>query len=223
MYSPTEIEELYTKHDDYYRQCLALQERIILCSSTMPTQAASHAVYGVARRLRTLRECLKFFFEAIPPDISSEVDEDVQALGNATLHAYLINCCGIFDNMAWSLAYCLKLDEKMDLEREKHKIGLFCKEFQPFLSTRLAAQTVAFKDWYSFLVSQRHPTAHRIPPYIIPYIQYEDTGRIDYMPYYIHSFENGKMVPIHMQSICDIGAVLLVVEAWLHSVQTASA
>ena len=215
MYTETQVNDLLNKHREYFSKCVELETRIIQCSSRMSPDARNHAIYGVGRRLQILRNCMNFFFESIPPDIRTEPDFNVRAECDAHLHAYLVNCCGIFDNMAWCLAFHLKLDEHMDLEKVKFDIGLFNEKFKPHLSSQLASRTTEFKDWHTFILEQRHPTAHRIPPYVIPAIQYQDTGRIDYTPYYMHSFDKAPLIPLHMQSICDMGAVLLIVETWL--------
>jgi hypothetical protein len=217
MYTEIQVNELEEKRQHYFLKCLELESRILECSTRMSSTAKSHAIYGVARRLQTLRNCIEFFFDAIPPNVTAEPDINTRAQCDAHLHAYLINCCGIFDNMAWSLAFHMKLDEQMDLEKEKFTIDLFKDKFKPHLSTGLASRVIEFEEWHSFLLDQRHPTAHRIPPYVIPAIQYEDTGRVDFTPYYVHSLDNPKMVPLHLQTICDMGAVLLIAESWLDS------
>jgi hypothetical protein len=200
-----------------------LETELIQLSTRLLPKAKDHAIYGVARRLQTLRNCLDFFFEAIPPDIKSEPMLNVRAQCDAHLHAYLINCCGIFDNMAWALAFQLKLNEKMDIEKAKFDIDLFKTKFKPYLSPNLASRISEFEQWHEFLLNQRHPTAHRIPPYVIPAIQYGTSNQFDYTPYYVHDFDSSRPIPLHQQSICDMGAVLLVVDAWLATLSTLAA
>jgi len=218
MYSSETIDELNRLCSEYYYMCLEYQGRLILLSDKLSDGVKEHAKYGIARRLSTIRECVKFFFESMPPDLASELDSNVLAQGNAYLHAFLINCCGISDNIAWFFAYYIGLDSKMDLEANKNKIGLFKKEFKRHLSVSLLKTVNSLEQWYKFIVRQRHPTAHRIPPYIIPYIQSEKTGDIDYTPYYIHSFDKCHMVPLHAQVISDVGAILEIVKSLLNDV-----
>ncbi len=219
MYSTEQIDELHGLSREYYAKCFKLQARLVLLSESMSNGAKEHAVYGIARRLRTIFACVKFFFEKLPPNLTSEAESEVQSQGNANLHAFLINCCGINDNIAWFLAYHIGLDQEIDLEKNKHDIGLFRKEFKKHLPENVLEKVESFKEWHKFIVNQRHPTAHRIPPYIIPYIQSTTTGNIDYTPYYIHAFDKSHPVPLHAQVICDVGAILELVEAMLDDVR----
>lgn len=216
MYTEEQINKLHERARELYAQCYDLQEKLILTAEKMPSKAKVHAIYGVARRLSTLRESMRFFFEHLPPDLNEEAESTQLAQANANLHAFLINCSGINDNMAWLLAYHLSLDEDMDLEKNRFDIGLFNKNFSKHLPEGVAAKVEEFEDWHGHIVGHRHPTAHRIPPYVIPYIQSTTSGEKDYTPHYIHAFDKSQPVPLHPQIICDLGAVVELVKA-LHS------
>lgn len=213
MYTEDQIEKLHLKSRKLYAKCFDLQEKLVTMSEKMPPEAREHAVYGIARRLIMLRECMKFFFENIPPEINKEANSVVLAQGNANLHAFLINCSGINDNIAWFLAYHHALEQKMDLEKNKHDIGLFNKKFEKYLPENVANKVGRFTDWYAGLTRYRHPIAHRIPPYVIPYVESKDIGKIVYTPCYIHAFDKSYPVPLHAQFVCDLGAVVELVEA----------
>ncbi len=223
MYSPGKLEALHVLNSEYYAKCFEYQERLLLLSEDMKEEAKEHAIYGIARRLGTIRECVKFFFEHLPPDLANEADSKTLAQGNANLHAFLINCCGIIDNMAWFIAYYIGLDQEIDLEQNKSDIGLFQKKFKEHLPKNVLGNVSIFKNWYKFIVDQRHPTAHRIPPYVIPYIQSTSTGNIDYTPCYIHSFDKSHPVPLHAQVICDVGAILELTKALLADIEAKNA
>lgn len=213
MYTAVQVDELHERARELYAQCFELQEKLIITAAKMPDKAKEHAIYGVARRLGTLRESMRFFFDHLPPDLNEEAEIAQLAQGNANLHAFLINCSGIIDNLAWLLAYHLFLDEEMDLEKNKFDIGLFNKKFRKYLPGGVAAKVDEFDDWHGHIIGNRHPTAHRIPPYVIPYIQSATTGENDYTPRYIHAFDKSHPVPLHPQFICDLGAVVELVEA----------
>lgn len=219
MYSSEIIDELNRLSIEYCTICSKYEEQLILLSEKVPDSAKEHVIYGIARRLSIIRQCVKFFFENMPPNLTFELDSDVRAQGNVNLHAFLINCCGINDNIAWFYAYHSGLDGKMDLEKNKFKIGLFHKRFRQHLSASLLKTVKSFKKWHEFIVGYRHPTAHRIPPYIIPYIQDENTGDIDYTPAYIHSFDKSHPVPLHAQVIRDMGAILELVKVLLNEME----
>lgn len=213
MYSEEKLQEIYELSQEYYAKCFELQEQMIVISDRMTRGAKEHAVYGIARRLQTLRGCMRFFFDQVPPDQDAEPEMEIRSQANANLHAFLINCCGISDNIAWLLAHENGLGDEQELEKRRHEIGLFQKDFAKHLSTRVSAKASQFEEWHKFIVGQRHPTAHRIPPYIIPYIQSATTGENDYTPYYIHAFEKSRPVPLHAQVLCDLGAVVELVDA----------
>lgn len=214
MYSVEQVDELHERARELYAQCFELQEKLIVTAARMSENAKEHAIYGIARRLSTLRESMRFFFDHLPPDLNEEAKNNQLAQGNANLHAFLINCSGIMDNMAWLLAYHLSLDEEMDLEKNKFDIGLFNKKFRKYLPEGVAAKVGEFDDWHRHIVGHRHPTAHRIPPYVIPYFHSTATGENDYTPRYIHAFEKSHPVPLHPQFICDLGVVVELVEAF---------
>jgi hypothetical protein len=223
MYSDEKLEELYALSRDYYVQCVDLQDELIRLSEHMTRGAKEHALYGIARRLKTLRECMRYFFDQLPPDQDSEPEMEVKAQADANLHAFLINSCGIGDNIAWLIAYEYDLGNEQDLENRRHDIGLFRKEVSQHLPERVSEKAEQFSKWYKFIVDQRHPTAHRIPPYIIPYIQSAETGENDYTPYYIHAFDKSRPVPLHAQVLCDMGAVVELVDALIQDLKVKNA
>lgn len=219
MYSDEQVEDLQKKSRFYLIRCYDLQVKLVLMSQKMKGGAFDHAVYGIGRRLRTLKECLRFFFDNLPVNLDEEADSDLLAQGNANLHAFLINCSGISDNIAWFLAHHLCLDQDQDLEKKRHDIGLFNKIFKKHLTKNVAIKVDEFKNWYNHIINHRHPTAHRIPPYLIPSVHYDNTGEIDYTPRYIHALDKSCPVPLHAQVICDIGAVVELVEALITDVE----
>ena len=121
--------------------------------------------------------------------------------------------------MAWFLAYHHALEKEIDLEKNKFDIGLFNKKFKQYLPENVAKKVEEFTEWYAHIIGQRHPTAHRIPPYVIPYVQFTDTGEIDYTPRYIHAFDKSHPVPLHSQCVCDLGAVVELVEALIIDIE----
>jgi hypothetical protein len=215
MYSEDQIEQLHLENEQYYARCCELQSRILILSEVECPNAKEHLVYGVARRLSVIRECLRFFFDQIPPELKEEADIGIQTQSDINLHAFLINCAGIGDNIAWFFAYRNGLDQKIDLEKKRQEIGLFNIKFREHLPKMLGRKVDHFQRWHAHIIDHRHPTAHRIPPYVIPYIQFEDTGKIDFTPHYIHAFDKSHPILLHKQCLCDIGAVVELVEAML--------
>ncbi|AEX22407.1 hypothetical protein [Vibrio sp. EJY3] len=205
MYKPEFLEELQSTKRNYYIECHNLINELIDISEKVGGDAGEHLKFGVSRRLSILAESLNALFELTPPDLSELAEREKRNLADAHLHAFLINVSGIIDNMAWSIVYHYKLDA---VAKRKHEVGLFHTKFKTHLPQLTKGKVAEFKEWYDFLVSQRHPTAHRIPPYIIPYIETTEDAARDFTPMYIHSHKDGKIVFLHSQLICDLGAVL---------------
>tara|TARA_B100002049_G_C15878616_1_gene290690 strand:- start:115 stop:417 length:303 start_codon:yes stop_codon:yes gene_type:complete len=100
MYTAEQIDEMRERAGELYAQCFELQEKLIIMAAKMPAKAKEHAIYGVARRLGTLRESMLFFFDHLPPHLNEEAESTQLAQGDVNLHAFLINCSGIIDNMS---------------------------------------------------------------------------------------------------------------------------
>ena len=124
--------------------------------------------------------------------------------------------------MAWFLAYHIGLDHEVDLEKKKHRIGLFHSWFREYLPQNVLGKVDSFTRWHKFLKKHRDPTAHRIPPYIMNYRQ-TATGEKDYTPWHVSDFEKGPMVPLHAQAIVDVRTILELTEAMLTDVSTTTA
>ncbi len=205
MYKTEFLKELQLTKRKYYLECHELINELIDVSQNVDSEASEHLKFGVARRLCILSESLNALFELTPPDLSELAERQNRNLAEAHLHAFLINISGIIDNMAWAIVFQYGLNA---VAKRKHEVGLFHVKFKPHLPSSTKKKVAEFKDWYEFLVSQRHPTAHRIPPYIIPYIESTEDSVIDFTPRYIHSHKDGKIVPLHPQLLCDLGAIL---------------
>ncbi|MUK51541.1 hypothetical protein [Aliivibrio fischeri] len=215
MYTSDFIKELQLTRSKYYSECHILIEQLIDESLKVNFEACEHLRFGVSRRLNILSESLNELFILTPPDLSEDAGRERRSLADAHLHAFLINACGIIDNMAWFIAFHYELDAVV---KKKHEVGLFHRKFKSHLPNKIAAKVAEFTDWYNFLISQRHPTAHRTPPYIIPYIESSKDGTKDYTPGYIHSHKEGNIVPLHPQLLCDFGAILELIKALLEDV-----
>lgn len=215
MYTHEQIKELDS--DGVLVSCRTndLLERYIILSPNLKAEAQEHCNHGICRRLNIIGECIAYFFGEIPPAINKELSIEERSRSSIYLHAFLINICGIIDNMAWLWAFHSNLDKKLDLEKKKRMVGLFNKDFSDYLPESLLKQVAEYTDWYNFTVHHRHPTAHRIPPYIIPYTisESDSSKRRDYTPRYIHSLSSKYgTVYLHPQSLADTKTVLELLE-----------
>jgi hypothetical protein len=212
-YSEEQLEELYKLRGSYEVQLQTIQENFLVLSAKMDGGLYEHTVYGICRRVSTLKHCLKFFFDVLSPE-TNVLENDVLPQGNVHLHAFLVNCSGISDNIAWFLAYHHKVDETEDLDNFKFHIGIFGKKkFRRYITDNLSEKVTEFQEWHEHIKGFRDPTAHRIPPYLIPFVIDTEENVIDCTPRYIHEFSKSTPVLLHAQAIADIGAVIELLEA----------
>lgn len=223
MYSPDQLEEILNEKDVVVPKIATLLDGYLVLCPKLPLKAQEHCQYGLCRRLLIIVECLEYFFSELPPGTNKERSRQENGRANIHLHAFLINVSGIIDNMAWLWAYHINLETRIDLERKKTMIGLFNKDFLEYLPASLAAQVDQYSKWQEYLVSHRHPTAHRIPPYIVPYTvrnEEDPPESRNYMPRYIHSFSSKYgPIPLHAQSLADVNTVLSLLETLLTEIQ----
>lgn len=208
MYSEEDVAYLNDEKIRAYSDCNALLEELLVNSGTLEGEAKEHLTHGIARRLTLLSETMNAIFDLIPPDALEHVDRSSRVRAEAFLHAFLTNCRGLIDNMAW---FVVKYNQ---LEIHKNRISLFDRKFKRYLPEMLSVSVGEYKEWYEFLTSQRDPAAHRIPPYIIPYLVL-DNGERDYTPLYIHSHREGAFVVLHRQVLSDIGVITGLVRAFI--------
>ena len=212
MYTDMQLDELHEASIETMAEVRRHMENYLLLSDQLNEQAREHALYGISRRLSTIHECFSFFFSEVPPEINYEIDRELRATCDIHLHAYLINLCGIMDNIAWMWAYSSGLQDRVDLERNRVRIGLFNNWFIPNLPLALQELVNTYRDWYEFTIDHRHPTAHRIPPYIVPYVVHENQEGIQtpsYILRFCHSGNEPRLVNLHPQVIADTRTINL--------------
>jgi hypothetical protein len=218
MYSPEQLNQFYKGKMDVTHHIHKTIEMYLELTPSLSEKSQEHCKYGICRRLFLINECLNFFFDVLPPENKTEVSREKRSRANIHLHAFLINICGITDNMAWLWAYQIRLEDQLDIEKHKMSIGLFKQSFSKYLPQVLANKTTEYKEWHKFAIDHRHPTAHRIPPYIIPYTvpDESETCTRDYTPRYIHSVstEYGS-VYLHPQSLADANTILSLLDTLL--------
>jgi hypothetical protein len=219
MYSPEQLQQILDEKDVIIPKTALVFGQYQTLSSRLPLKAQEHCQHGVCRRLLIIYECLVYFFSEIPPNTTKERTREENSRANIHLHAFLINVSGIIDNMAWLWAYYLGLEDRVDLEKKKTMIGLFNKDFSEHLPDRLATLVDQYLEWYTFMINHRHPTAHRIPPYVIPYTNIDEKDppdSRDYTPRYIHSFDSRYgPIPLHAQALADTNTILSLLDTML--------
>lgn len=161
-------------NDEYSKVQVELNDLVLEISSFYDLfkenkNALDHYQYGLLRRIFLIKQCLKNFILIAPPHNPSYLPEDKRRDLNLFLHAFLINISGAINNLAWIWFYHHKIHEKENVENFKYKVNLFGKEYAKYLKQKIIKKCQEYNKWYEHFKSLRDPTAHRIPPYIIPY------------------------------------------------------
>ena len=179
-YSQNEGEQLFVEQ----RKVLAeLQDLLMRCvresHSTDNAQAKEHLLHGTGRRIGVLRRTVENIFDLFPPTtlrrLPSESLLDVQI----NLHAFVINACGVFENLARAYYYRHDLKTKV---KDIHQIGLFTSVMNPLLPEKVRdyISSEAISKWQQdYIKNYRDALAHRIPLYIPPASFTPDIARYD--------------------------------------------
>lgn len=130
-------------------------------------RAKEFLLHGVGRRLRVLRRGLKNVFALFPPSATQPIDPDDLENAQLSLHAFVINLYGLFDNLAWAFVWRHGLEKVVD----KRQVGMFKEGTKQHLPQALHAYLDSEKmmRWSTeYLKNYRDSLAHRIPLYIPP-------------------------------------------------------
>lgn len=131
-------------------------------------RAKEYMLHGVGRRLKLLRRCLANVFRLFPPSRTNPLDSDECDEAQISLHAFVMNLYGLFENLAW----CFVLRHELEAELgDRRRIGMFLNSTQQYfpspLRNYLTSETL-IKWQNEYLKSYRDSLAHRIPLYIPP-------------------------------------------------------
>lgn len=169
-------------------------------SRTLKTiDAKEHCIYGLCRRILTLRGCLSRILLIAPPTRTKVLLLDEKIDLTSHLHCFFINNSGSYDNLAW-IWYWEKLGEKDKENFKKYDVDLFKKKFQQCLPQQLKEKCKEFNNWHNYLIEFRDPLAHRIPFYVPLYdVPKKNSARYAELNSQWHSTLN----PDEMKNIMD--------------------
>lgn len=202
----------------YYESQERLSELLILSLKVADhlkvPRAQDFAKFGIGRRVSYLKDTINRFHDIARIEVKGdEIDESTRFEQTSLLSFFFFNLSGALDNLAWVYAFEYGVEHKshFDISFEKPK---FTKQLPMQLSSILARHSV----WLSsHLGSFRDASAHRILPYIPPYIEIKGTGERVYSSYYAHDFDCSPTVPFHPQVICDVLGIIEILEVGLSS------
>jgi hypothetical protein len=147
---------------DLEQLLMALAENVE--RATIP-RSREFLLNGVARRVRILRRSLHNVFSLFPPSAVKPIDSDDLDDAQISLHAFVINLYGLFDNLAWAFVWRHGLKDRID----RRQVGMFSectKRHLPYgLRSYFSSPVIA--NWSTqYLKNYRDALAHRIPLYI---------------------------------------------------------
>lgn len=155
----------------------ALDENQRLAPAARVTE---HLVHGAGRRLRMIVRALENIFTLFPPDTVRPLPVETVIDAQINLHALLVNAHATSDNWAWAFVLRHGLEEQFP---KKTSVGLFLRDTRKFLPEPLREylHSETLTRWRSeYATLFRDATAHRIPPYIPPFVILdEDKPRLD--------------------------------------------
>ena len=126
--------------------------------------------------MKLLRRCLSNVFVLFPPSTAKPLPSDDLDEVQISLHAFVMNLYGLFENLAWAFVLRHDLEAKIG---DRRGIGIFLKSTQQHLpsvlNTYLTSKTMV--TWHKdYLKNYRDALAHRIPLYIPPSVFTPEEG-----------------------------------------------
>jgi hypothetical protein len=152
---------------------------MVAAQGGLPAGAHLYLTQGVGRRVGVLRRALADVFSTFPPDRKDPIPRDDLTGVQISLHAFVMNLAGVFDNWAW--AYVLRHD-LLEAVGGRLNVGMFKRATQDALPEGLRAylRSEEMSAWHdNYLKTYRDALAHRIPLYIPP-AAWTDADKLEY-------------------------------------------
>lgn len=135
-------------------------------------KAQKYFRFGYVIRLSNLVESRNKLFQLLQKDAGAYVDTTLHTL---YINSIYINMFGALDNLAWALQHEFNLIEGVTENRNRKKIGLFAQEWTKALKQKdekIVQDIDKFREWYEKCTDFRDSSAHRMPLYCPPAIQF---------------------------------------------------
>lgn len=130
------------------------------------------ALHGLGRRLRIMQSCITSFFRELPPEEEGVPDTDRVTAATVAMHAFTIHVYGCLDNLAgvWVHEFDVRGDDGLVLNKMHIGFRKKNKSVLASLPTGIRQQLIDSEDWMEALENFRDALAHRVPPYIPPFM-----------------------------------------------------
>lgn len=176
-YSTELIASLTREYEALQTEFERLLGRAVETGQSLDGRAKEYMLHGVGRRLKLLSRCVSNVFHLFPPartnPLASEDLDEVQI----SLHAFVMNLYGLYENLAWTFVLRHHLDEEL---KDRRRIGMFLKTTQQYLPQPMRdylTSDTLLKWQNDYLKNYRDALAHRIPLYIPPAIYNREQAR----------------------------------------------
>jgi hypothetical protein len=153
--------------------------------------AQKYLTQGVLRRLSLIVVATQSIFEVLPPETVSIPSKPDIDLATIHIHAAIFNTFGLLDCWAHVWANELNVQSKKGEDLSLSKIGLGEKYhlIRESLPPNLRSKLEDWKPWLEQISERRHALAHRIPPYIPPYLV-DPKNEAEYLELDIQRYSN---------------------------------
>jgi hypothetical protein len=167
---PLEAVERFTREAARLeKELLLLQlEFVRIGEATTNPGAREYLLHGCGRRVLVIVRSLANVFRIFPVSRTRKLARDELADVQISMHAFMMNLYGFFENCAWVVWHRDGLQQQV---KERRDVGLFNPKFQSHLPATLRAHLdlPATKRWHvEYLKNYRDALAHRIPVYLPP-------------------------------------------------------
>lgn len=196
--SAEQTEKIHTEYLDVKSEFAALlMDLVLLADALSSEEAAKYCRHGLGRRAGHIRKCLERFHEIFEYEIAGEeITERMRFEQEAFLYTFLIDISGGLDNLIKVVA------SEKGFALRKAEISFNRIEGRKLLPDSAADKYFTYDKWFAYLKDFRDSLAHRITPYIPPYVV-DQNGIKSYESFYTHDFDTSPHIYFHPQIICD--------------------
>ncbi len=135
-------------------------------------KAAEYATHGFLRRIQTIKRCIENVFLLCPPERTKKLSTNELSDLAINLQGFIFNLFGCIDNLAWIWVSEKNILGKKGKPLPVLEIGFSKKQtiVRNSLSAEFRAYLTELDEWFNYLENYRHALAHRIPPYVPPFL-----------------------------------------------------
>lgn len=207
-YSPELIASLTHESQALQGEFDRLLGRAVQTGQSLDVRAREYMLHGVGRRLKLLGRCVRNVFHLFPPSRTIPLASDDLDEVQISLHAFVMNLYGLFENLAWAFVLRHDLEKKLG---DRRRIGMFLSTTQQYLpkplKNYLTSETLL--KWHkNYLKNYRDALAHRIPLYIPPATygpeqaqEYETLNQSEWDYIYSHKWDELEQLRDRMNAL----------------------